>query len=88
LWPELLTGVTDLSMAWDETKITGEHADWSRDHDPLLRYARELLTAAHLKQKDVLAVDEEINGRMEEARSLALESPLPQAETALEGVFG
>lgn len=88
LWPELLTGVTDLSMAWDETKISGEHADWIRNHDPVLKYARELLTAAHLKQKDVLALDEEINGRMEEARSLAIESPLPQAETALEGVFG
>jgi pyruvate dehydrogenase E1 component alpha subunit len=87
LWPDLLTGVTDLTMAWEEKKIIGEHADWIRKHDPVIRYARELLAAARLEQKELLAMDEGINDKMEEARSLAIESPLPQAETALEGAF-
>jgi pyruvate dehydrogenase E1 component alpha subunit len=28
LWPELPTGDTDIRMAWDDTNIRGEHADW------------------------------------------------------------
>src|SRR5262249_10318562 len=43
LWPELPTGVTDLRMAWDESLIRGEHADWYRHHDPILIYARALI---------------------------------------------
>jgi pyruvate dehydrogenase E1 component alpha subunit len=87
LWPELRTGVTDLTRAWDETKITGEYADWIRNHDPVLRYARHLLAGSHLKQKDVLAQDKRINDQMETARSVAIASPLPQPESALKGVF-
>jgi pyruvate dehydrogenase E1 component alpha subunit len=87
LWPELKTGVTDLTMAWDESKITGEHADWIRNHDPVLRFARELLADTHLTQEEVLALDRRISDNMETARSFAIASPLPKPESALEGVF-
>ena len=42
LWPELVTGVTDMRMATGEVAIEGEHADWYRYHDPVLLFAREL----------------------------------------------
>ena len=87
LWPELKTGVTDLTMAWDESKIIGEHADWIRDHDPVLRFARELDAANHLTQEEALALDKVVVDKMLTARSFAIASPLPQPETALEGVF-
>ena len=48
LWPELVTGALDISMAWDESAIEGEHADWYRDHDPVLIYARKLLASGEI----------------------------------------
>ncbi len=87
LWPELQTGVTDLTMAWDDSKITGEHADWIRNHDPVLRFARELQADSHLTQEKVLELDKRVSDNMETARSFAIASPLPQPESALEGVF-
>ncbi len=37
LWPVLSTGETDIRMATGEAPIEGEHADWYRHHDPVLR---------------------------------------------------
>lgn len=87
IWPELKTGVTDLTMAWDESKITGEHAGWIRNHDPALRFARELVADARLTQDEAMALDKRVNDNMEAARSFAIASPFPQPESALEGVF-
>ena len=41
LWPTLPTGETDISMAWDDSGISGEHEQWYREHDPVLGYARK-----------------------------------------------
>ena len=30
-------------MAWDDGKISGEHADWYRNHDPVFIYVRKLI---------------------------------------------
>ena len=87
LWPELIPGATDMTMAWDETKITGEHAGWIRKHDPVLRFARDLIADTVLTQAEVLAIDKRVNERLETARSFAIASPLPKPESAIEGVF-
>jgi TPP-dependent pyruvate/acetoin dehydrogenase alpha subunit len=86
LWPEPVTGTTDLRMAMGEVKPSGEHADWLLNHDPVLRLARTL--AAHNGGAARLALrDAATHGRIEEAVKFALESPLPAADTALERVF-
>ena len=42
LWPEPVTGATDIGMATGEAKPSGEHADWLEHHDPVLRLGRAL----------------------------------------------
>jgi len=87
LWPELSTGVTDLSAAWDESRISGEHAEWIRGHDPVLRLARHLIDDGALSIDEVTKIDIDIRDKMMVAKSFSLASPLPEPESALEGVF-
>jgi TPP-dependent pyruvate/acetoin dehydrogenase alpha subunit len=87
LWPELTTGELDISMAWDESGISGEHADWYSDHDPVLIYARKLLGSDDITQEELTAMDEQQTARIAEAREFAMDSPRPTPESALEHVF-
>jgi acetoin:2,6-dichlorophenolindophenol oxidoreductase subunit alpha len=87
LWPELATGETEIAMAWDDSKITGEHAEWYRDHDPVLIYARELLAAGDLSQEELAEMDERATEAISKAREFALESDRPTPESALDNVF-
>jgi len=87
LWPELPTGVTDLRMAWDESLIRGEHADWYRHHDPILIYARALIAADAATREEITALDAKVSARVEAGKKFAVASPLPAAETALRHVF-
>jgi acetoin:2,6-dichlorophenolindophenol oxidoreductase subunit alpha len=86
LWPALPTGDTDIAMAWDETKIGGEHADWYRHHDPILLYARKLL-AAGVTRDEILGRDREVTADMAVAKKFAVDSPLPPPDTALAHVL-
>ena len=87
LWPELPAGDTDITLAWDETGIRGEHADWYRNHDPILLHVRRLLKDASTTPEEVVALDRKISAQMADARRFALESPQPPAETALAHAF-
>lgn len=84
--PEFTTGVTDVSMAWDAAKISGEHADWLRI-DPILAYVRRLLKRKALSRDEVEKIDRETNDTMQSARTFAEASPFPQPEAAVAGVF-
>src|SRR3954453_20875279 len=53
LWPTLPTGATDISMAWDDSGTSGEHQQWYREHDPVLRYARQLLADGDISQEEL-----------------------------------
>lgn len=87
LWPELLTGVTDLAMAWDPACIPMEYADWHRTHDGLLRFTRELLAAGAATQDRVREMDREVQADIARASRFGVESPEPAPEAALEDVF-
>ena len=87
LWPDLLTGETDLSCAWDAARIPQFHGDWHRSQDGLLRFTRELLQAGRIATGEILALDAAVRVKMQEAVRFAVDSPYPQPETALEGVF-
>ena len=86
-WPELLTGETDLSMAWDEARIPAEHREWHRDRDGLLRVTRELLSASRITPDRALALDKEVRGEIDRAIDFALKSPHPDPRWAMEDVF-
>jgi pyruvate dehydrogenase E1 component alpha subunit len=87
LWPTLPTGETDISMAWDTSRMAGEHEQWYREHDPVLRYARELLAAGEIDQEELGGIDERVRARIADARQFALDSPRPAPDAALDYVF-
>jgi acetoin:2,6-dichlorophenolindophenol oxidoreductase subunit alpha len=87
LWPEVVTGELDISMAWDESAMSGEHEDWYRNHDPVLIYSRKILESGEATREDLQEIDERTKGQIAEAREFALESPRPSPESALEHVF-
>ena len=85
--PEHTTGVTDVSLAWEEARITGEHAGWVLDHDPIRLYADKLLSAGAATKDGLLAIDARVKDQMAAARAYAEASPFPDASAALEHVF-
>jgi pyruvate dehydrogenase E1 component alpha subunit len=87
LWPTLPTGETDITMAWDDSGISGEHEQWYREHDPVLRYARQLLIDGSIDQDGLTELDAQVRERIAEARQFALDSPRPTPESALDNVF-
>jgi len=87
LWPGLVTGVTDIRMATGEVPMQGEHVEWYRHRDPILRLARALASHGADAIERIHRCDAEIRRETAFAEASALESPFPEAETALANVF-
>lgn len=87
LWPELATGEMEIAMAFDDSLISGEHAEWYRDHDPVLIYARELLEAGEASKEDLTEMDERVRTQIAEASESALADSPPAPETINEYTF-
>ncbi len=87
LWPDLVTGETDLAIAWDPARIPREHADWHATHDGLLRLTRDLLLAGVAGPEKVMALDKKVRADVARATRFALKSPYPAPAAALEDVF-
>jgi pyruvate dehydrogenase E1 component alpha subunit len=87
LWPELVTGATDLRIATGEVRPSGEHADWLEHHDPVLRLARSLVQADADGKARLAALDRDTGERIAAAVRFALDSPLPEARNAFDHVF-
>ena len=87
LKPEFTTGITDVSAAWDESKISGEHAEWTRKFDPIRRFGRKLLESNTATKDDLLAIDKRVTQQMQAARDFAEASPFPKPESAVAGAF-
>jgi pyruvate dehydrogenase E1 component alpha subunit len=85
--PEFPTGVTDLTLAWEEDRIAGSHATWVRDHDGLRRYTKCLLEEDVLSRDEILAIDTRVGEDMNAARAFAEASPFPDPKTATRGIF-
>lgn len=84
---EFPTGITDLSLAWDEGKIAGKHADWIKRFDPLRLYVKKLVETKAMSRDDVLTLDKGVQDDIAKARAFAEASPFPKPEAALEGAF-
>jgi len=87
LWPQLLTGETDLAVAWDAARIPDDHRAWHERQDGLLRFLCELLAAGAITQAQALALDAEARAEMVAAVRFGLASPYPAPEEALDDVF-
>lgn len=86
-WPELLTGETDLAMAWDPSTIPEHYGEWHRVQDGLLRFLRELLSDGVLTEERALSIDTAAREEMVAAVRFATDSPYPAPEEALDHVF-
>ena len=87
LWPQLLTGPTDLTYAWDASAIPADYMVWHTEQDGLLRYVRELLSAGVLTADETLAMDEQVRDQMDTGIRFALDSPYPPVADAFESVY-
>ena len=87
IWPTLLTGETDLAMAWDGGRIPEAHGVWHRRQDGLLGFTRELIEARLATPDGLLAIDAQVRAELERAIEFALNSPYPAPESATDGVF-
>ncbi len=80
-YPDMVTGTTDMSMAWNDAGIGGEHEAWYREQDPVLRFARTLIAGGHATADDIAAIDAKATRVIAEARDFALKSPTPGTQT-------
>ncbi len=87
MWPEISTGITDIAMAWDDSRTGGEHAHWYRSEDPVLLFARKLIAAGTMSREAIATLDAEVSARIDAAARFAIESPMPKGESALQRVF-
>ncbi len=87
LWPQLVTGETDVAMAWDPERIREDHRAWHERQDGVLRYVAALVGAGVIAPDGVIAIDDAAIAEMEDAVDLALASPYPEPEEALDHVF-
>ena len=87
MWPELSTGITDVTMAWDASRIPKRHRDWFIKEDPILIFIRRLLKEHSATREQVAALDKRVMARNKAAGDRAIKSPMPRGETALSGVF-
>ncbi len=87
LWPQLLTGETDVAMMWDDDAIPAEHAAWHRTNDGLLTFGRLLLADGHTIASQIGEIDAAVTKLAEDAVQFALDSPYPAPEEALADVF-
>ncbi len=87
LWPQLLTGTTDVAMAWDLSHIRDDHRAWHERQDGLLRFIRELLARGATTRDEIEGIDRAARAEMADAAAFALDSPYPDPNEALEDVF-
>lgn len=87
LWPQLVTGKTNLAMAWDESLIDDEYRAWHAHQDGLLRFVRDLIASGRTDASKVLARDDAVRATIDDAVRFALDSPYPPPESAFDDVF-
>lgn len=87
--PSLVMGETDIARAWNRTIPAQQKKweEWFMHDDPVIRLTRELLESGTMTQQQALKLDGEVRELMKQAIQFALNSPYPEASTALEKVF-
>src|SRR6266498_1371078 len=60
---------------------------WASENDPIDRFTRRLLSADLVAEGDVTAIDDRVRVEVDQATDACVDEPLPDAETALPGVY-
>jgi TPP-dependent pyruvate/acetoin dehydrogenase alpha subunit len=64
----------------------GMHEEWAK-RDPIERYAERLVSDYGFEPHEIQGIRDEVRAYVEECATKALDSPMPDPEEALEGVF-
>jgi pyruvate dehydrogenase E1 component alpha subunit len=88
-WPTLVTGRTDIRHAWmrEVPEQYRHHATWFERNDPILGLVREMLAIGIVGEQDITTIDAAVSAEIDEAVRFANESPFPDAQSALTGVW-
>jgi len=87
LWPDAAIGDTDLEAAWEQSRISGPCASWIENHDPVLRYARLLVSDYGFTPETILEIDRQVRAVVDDGAAFALASPHPDPVSAMQSVF-
>lgn len=82
-YPKLVAGKTDIKWAWDASGVPDNVRAWYAEGDPVLAYARELVSGGVASREDIQRLDAEVTQQADAAARFALESPLPDPKAAL-----
>ena len=82
-YPKLVAGKTDVKWAWDTSGVPENVRTWYAEGDPVLTYARELVSGGAASREDIQRLDAEVTEQADAAARFALESPLPDPKAAL-----
>ena len=61
---------------------------WSKSNDPIDRYTQRLLAADLVSEADLKDIDDRVRVEVDQATDACVNEPLPEAESALPGVYG
>ena len=88
-WVGVHTDITEIKRAWTgEAPAEFAHmADWFKRDDPVLQAAREMAETEIFSRDEIEALDADVQSQMGLAVQFALESPMPEPETAFEDVW-
>ena len=85
-WPSLAQA-TDVSLAWDVTRVPEKVREWYRSADPVLIFIRELVEAKQATRDEIAAIERKVKAEIAAAVNFAVASPYPNPEAALDGTF-
>src|SRR5881296_1478632 len=60
---------------------------WAQENDPVDRYVQRLLSGDLVGESDLKDIDDRVRDEVDQATDASVDEPLPEAETALPGVF-
>jgi pyruvate dehydrogenase E1 component alpha subunit len=81
--PKLIAGATDINWAWDASAVSESARTWYAEGDPVLIYARELVSSGGFDRDEIVALDADVRKAADAAARFAVESPLPDPKAAL-----
>ncbi len=84
---QLATGETNVEIAWDPNLAEGEHQEWMREADPIIRFIRGGLEKELFTQDEITQLDKKIQDETNAARDEALASPFPNVEDIFKNTF-
>src|SRR5262245_20263525 len=85
--PKLVAGTTDIKWAWDAGAVPESVRSWYADGDPVLRFARELVSGGAARREDIQQLDAAVREQADAAARFALESPLPDPKDAVKFAY-